>query len=185
MALKNHEINQLELANMHSTRTLLFKTIYLLKRHSRRTKYLRSASSLFQSRRLSRRFQGAFRALKERAARNKEWRKDLVKRYWVDNSDSEGEDLGRPWAPEGIRTQSGDTSQQMAERNLKVVGQVDGFFEDPGSLKEEFFPVRVLRQKRVVNIKDQQTTFMYDREEPMPEFFKIHKTDNLFVDHKI
>lgn len=114
-----------ELVQRHRRQTLRFKILYILKKRAGRKKYLRGALAVARARREARMQKNAIGALKERVQRNQEWRKDLVKRYWINNSDSEDETV--------------DSSQGM------VAGAQDGFFENPGSFKDEFFPVKVCR----------------------------------------
>ena len=104
-------------------------------------------------------------ALQDRVVRNQEWRKDLVKRYWINNSDSEEE--SRLENDGGIIASDQDSSLM---------------FEHPGGFKDAFFPVKVCRQKKIVNIRD-ESTFMYDVQEELPEHLKLVKKEQEEVNY--
>ena len=112
--------------------------------------------------------------------RNKEWRKDLVKRYWVDNSGSSG---GEDDGGDDDNLKSYDRYNNNSTTNI-LVGETDGFFEKPGAFKEEFFPIQIVKKKKMVNVDDKKKTFMYGMEEAMPEFFMVNKKEHLEIDYK-
>ena len=89
-----------------------------------------------------------FKALIGRVERHKTLRKDLIKRYWINNSDDEdvGESTGLPGG----------------ERN-----------GDVPKLKDEFFPVTIVQKKNIIRVADLSQTFEYDILEPKPEFLQL------------
>ena len=79
----------------------------------------------------------AVRAIKERRERNKRWRTDLVKRYWINNSDDEYEELAHePTDKLTVTIGKNEFSTQQPE--VFDQGLV-------GVLKDEFFPVQICK----------------------------------------
>ena len=130
---------------VHRERSLKFKVIFLLKKRACDKKRRRAISALVTKRYNSKMMTNVYQALQERNVRNKEWRKDLIKRYWINNSESEGEDEETQASGQSVTTGSP--------------------FENPHSFKDEFFPVKVCTQKKVTNIQEMSKTFMHDVEE--------------------
>ena len=111
----------------------------------------------------------SIRALTERRIRNKRWRTDLVKRYWINNSDGEDEeDVDYNVGDGKMQITLGNGEAVLKEFEARCPEAYDKDFR--GNLKDEFFPVQICVHKRHIQPNDPTSVMVYDVVEPLPTF---------------
>lgn len=116
------------------------------------------------------------RALGGRVKDNRLYRQDLVKRYWIDNSDDEADDkLRRSSHPDFQFDQTATTFQ----------GERPGLNVDlRRSFLDEFFPVTICSKKQFLQVPDPSSVFVYDIVEKDPEFVILNDRSQVEVKYQ-
>ena len=143
---------------------MAYKILYLLKKYRREAiqkKIYKKAAAKFLAIRLQKK---AMLALGLRVGRNQELRRDLVKRYYIHNSDDEDE--------------SADAQPPKTFLNS------EGPIQLAPALKDEFFAVTVCSKKQFLRLRDPISNYMFDVMEPDPEYFVVNNRSNIEVQYQ-
>ena len=143
---------------------MAYKILYLLKKNRResiRKKIYNKVAAKFLAVRLQKK---SLRALGLRVGRNQELRRDLVKRYYIHNSDDEDETADAQ-PPKTFLNSDGPTQHNPA-------------------LEDEFFPVTICSKKQFLRLRDPISNYMFDVMEPDPEYFVVNNRSNIEVQYQ-
>jgi len=92
------------------------------------------------------------KALGGRVTRNNTLRQDMIKRYWVHNSDDEEE----------VSTAVDDAKTYLTSNGPVPACEAELAFQ------EEFFPVTICQKRQFLKVKDPISVFTYDVVESRP-----------------